>query len=95
VVRTPVADEGGDSAPREARAKRDTHTPTTSSSRHTCAAQANGAQVNVGVQPSNCVITKLKLDKDRKAILERKDRSKAPAAAATDVIVESNMAGVD
>eukprot|EP00632_Arachnochrysis_sp_CCMP2950_P013715 CAMPEP_0185700082 /NCGR_PEP_ID=MMETSP1164-20130828/7293_1 /TAXON_ID=1104430 /ORGANISM="Chrysoreinhardia sp, Strain CCMP2950" /LENGTH=144 /DNA_ID=CAMNT_0028367031 /DNA_START=37 /DNA_END=471 /DNA_ORIENTATION=+ len=57
--------------------------------------KANGAQVNVGVQPSNCVITKLKLDKDRKAILERKDRSKAPAAAATDVIVESNMAGVD
>ena len=32
-------------------------------------------QVNVGVHPSNCVITKLKLDKDRKKILERKDRT--------------------
>ena len=29
--------------------------------------KANGAQVNVGLQPSNCIITKLKLDKDRKA----------------------------
>merc|ERR1719353_490803 len=27
--------------------------------------KANGAQVNVGLQPSNCIITKLKLDKDR------------------------------
>ena len=33
------------------------------------------SQVNVGVHPSNCVITKLKLDKDRKKILERKDRT--------------------
>merc|ERR1712146_731659 len=39
--------------------------------------KANGAQVNVGIHPSNVVITKLKLDKDRKAILERKDTSKA------------------
>ena len=30
--------------------------------------KANGATVNVGVHPSNCVITKLKLDKDRKKI---------------------------
>merc|ERR1712146_2619 len=45
--------------------------------------KANGAQVNVGLHPSNCVITKLKLDKDRKAILERKDRSKADAAKAS------------
>ena len=37
--------------------------------------KANGATVNVGVHPSNCVITKLKLDKDRKKILERKDRT--------------------
>ena len=35
----------------------------------------NGAPVNVGIHPSNCVITKLKLNKDRKKILERKDRS--------------------
>ena len=33
-----------------------------------------GATVQVGIHPSKCVITKLKLDKDRKAILERKNR---------------------
>merc|ERR1719282_1987828 len=48
--------------------------------------KANGAQVNVGIQPSNCIITKLKLDKDRKAILARKDRASNPGA---------NLAGVD
>ena len=35
-------------------------------------AQVNGATVNVGLDPSKVVITKLKLDKDRKALLERK-----------------------
>lgn len=34
-----------------------------------------GATVQVGIHPSKCVITKLKLDKDRKAILERKDKT--------------------
>ena len=34
-----------------------------------------GATVQVGIHPSKCVITKLKLDKDRKKILERKDRT--------------------
>lgn len=34
--------------------------------------KVNGATVHVGVDPSKCVITKLKLDKDRKKILERK-----------------------
>jgi len=38
--------------------------------------KANGATVNIGVHPSKVTVTKLKLDKDRKAILERKDRSK-------------------
>jgi hypothetical protein len=33
-----------------------------------------GQQVQLGVQPSNVVITKLKIDKDRKAILDRKNR---------------------
>merc|ERR1719482_869106 len=50
--------------------------------------KANGAQVNVGIQPSNCIITKLKLDKDRKTILDRKDRSKAGLAEG------ANLAGV-
>merc|ERR1712010_182762 len=39
--------------------------------------KSNGSTVNVGIHPSNCLITKLKLDKDRRPILERKDTSKA------------------
>jgi len=35
----------------------------------------NGASVNLGVDPSKVVITKLHIDADRKAILERKNRS--------------------
>ena len=38
--------------------------------------KANGATVNVGIHPSKVEITKLKLDKDRKKILERKNRSR-------------------
>ena len=39
--------------------------------------KANGATVNIGVDPSKVVITKLKLDKDRLALLARKDRTRA------------------
>merc|ERR1711988_1749507 len=39
--------------------------------------KSNGSTVNVGIHPSNVMITKLKLDKDRRAILDRKDASKA------------------
>merc|ERR1711939_631882 len=39
--------------------------------------KANGGTVQVGIHPSNVVITKLKLDKDRKSILERKKKGKA------------------
>lgn len=38
--------------------------------------KANGATVLVGIHPSNVVIVKLKLDKDRKAILERRAAGK-------------------
>merc|ERR1712141_725375 len=38
--------------------------------------KANGASVNVGIHPSKVVLVKLKMDKDRKAILERKARSR-------------------
>merc|ERR1711975_147838 len=38
--------------------------------------KSNGSTVNVGIHPSNVSITKLKLDKDRRAILERKDTTK-------------------
>jgi large subunit ribosomal protein L26e len=34
--------------------------------------KANGTTVHVGIHPSKVVITRLKLDKDRKKILERK-----------------------
>ena len=54
--------------------------------------KANGAQVNVGISPSNVVITKLKLDKDRKKILDRKDRSKDSGKTSEGDV---NMAGVD
>ena len=37
--------------------------------------KANGASVNVGIDASKVVITKLKMDKDRKRILERKAAS--------------------
>ena len=58
--------------------------------------KVNSAQVNVGVQPSNCIITKLKLDKDRKTILERKDRKKSAAPPSTAMeLASSNLAGVD
>merc|ERR1712093_720651 len=39
--------------------------------------KSNGSTVNVGIHPSNVVITKLKLDKDRRSILERKNTQKA------------------
>ena len=33
-----------------------------------------GSQIQIPLHPSNCMITQLKLDKDRKALLERKKR---------------------
>ncbi|PIK44153.1 putative 60S ribosomal protein L26 [Apostichopus japonicus] len=41
--------------------------------------KANGNQVFVGIHPSNVVITKLKIDRDRKKILERKDAGRRAA----------------
>jgi len=38
--------------------------------------KVNGATVHVGIHPSKVVIVKLKMDKDRKAILERKAKSR-------------------
>jgi len=37
--------------------------------------KVTGATALIGVHPSKVVVTKLKIDKDRKALLERKDRS--------------------
>ncbi|RPD66080.1 ribosomal protein L24 [Lentinus tigrinus ALCF2SS1-7] len=48
--------------------------------------KSNGATVPIGIHPSNVVITNIKLDKDRRAILERKDRkTNAPKTAGEDV----------
>uniref|UniRef100_A0A7N0UP97 KOW domain-containing protein n=1 Tax=Kalanchoe fedtschenkoi TaxID=63787 RepID=A0A7N0UP97_KALFE len=41
--------------------------------------KVNGTTVNVGVNPSKVVITKLKLDKDRKSLLDRKAKGRAAA----------------
>ena len=41
----------------------------------------NGGTYFIGIDPSNVQITKLKLDKDRRAMLARKDQSKRKAAA--------------
>merc|ERR1711998_527219 len=38
--------------------------------------KSNGSTVNVGIHPSNVVIPKLKLDKDRRKILDRKNTEK-------------------
>ncbi|KAJ2964819.1 hypothetical protein NQZ79_g365 [Umbelopsis isabellina] len=38
--------------------------------------KVNGASVPIGIHPSNVVVTKVKLDTDRKAILERKGAAK-------------------
>ena len=53
----------------------------------------NGQPVAVGISASNVVITKLKLDKSRKQILERKNRSLDDKTMKSDV--DMNMAGVD
>ena len=39
--------------------------------------KGNGQQAQIPVHPSNCLITTLKLDKDRKRILDKKKRSQA------------------
>ncbi|MCL7051891.1 hypothetical protein MKW94_017467 [Papaver nudicaule] len=41
--------------------------------------KVNGSTVNVGVDPSKCVITKLRLDKDKKSLLDRKAKGRAAA----------------
>ncbi|KAI5116795.1 hypothetical protein M0805_001797 [Coniferiporia weirii] len=48
--------------------------------------KSNGASAPIGVHPSNVVITTIKLDKDRRAILDRKDRKKNPTTRKGDDI---------
>merc|ERR1711979_61225 len=56
--------------------------------------KANGQTVQVGIHPSKCVITKLKLDKDRKAILERKNKE-AKSAKGKGKFTEQDVAMAD
>lgn len=41
--------------------------------------KTNGTTAPVGIHPSKCVIVKLKMDKDRKAILERRSKGRLAA----------------
>lgn len=54
--------------------------------------KANGQSVPIGFDASNVVITKLKIDKSRKIILDRKNREKSSDKSKSMV---DNMAGVD
>ena len=44
----------------------------------------NGQQAQLPIHPSNCVVTALKLDKDRKRLLERKKREAKDKIAEMD-----------
>ncbi|KAF8184628.1 hypothetical protein K438DRAFT_2161021, partial [Mycena galopus ATCC 62051] len=50
------------------------------------AEKSNGAAASIGVQPSNVVITTIKLDKNRRAILDRKDRKKTTASGDVEMV---------
>lgn len=57
--------------------------------------KASGATVQVGIHTSKCVITKLKLDKDRKAILERKNKETKSDKSKGKFTEQEVMADVD
>eukprot|EP01035_Chromulina_nebulosa_P018752 gene18752-24519_t len=57
--------------------------------------KANGQSVPIGIDASNVVIVRLKLDKSRKAILERKNRAKTNDKSKSKLDVSDNLAGVD
>jgi ribosomal protein uL24 len=54
--------------------------------------KTNGQSIPVGISASNVVITKIKMDKSRKAILDRKNRESENKKGEIKV---DNMAGVD
>ena len=55
--------------------------------------RTNGASAPIGIHPSNVVITTIKLDKDRRAILERKDRKRTEGAKRDEVEVDVSFLG--
>ncbi|KAJ7581183.1 ribosomal protein L24 [Mycena floridula] len=50
--------------------------------------KSNGASSAIGVHPSNVVIVTIKMDKDRRAILDRKDRKKTEKVEGDVAMVE-------
>ena len=59
--------------------------------------KVNGSTVNVGINPSKVVITKLRLDKDRKSLLDRKGKGRAASDKdkGTKFTAEDIMQSVD
>jgi ribosomal protein uL24 len=57
--------------------------------------KANGQSIHVGIDASKVVITKLKLDKSRKSILERKNRKLRGSKGKFPEASLDNLAGVD
>jgi large subunit ribosomal protein L26e len=53
-----------------------------------------GATVHVGIDPSKCVINKIKMDKGRKNMLDRKSADKTSKGKFTDTEVQA-MQDVD
>lgn len=47
--------------------------------------KVNGQTVPVGVDPSKVVITKVKMDKDRKALIERKSKKAGKSESMVEV----------
>ncbi|PPQ63090.1 hypothetical protein CVT24_005945 [Panaeolus cyanescens] len=48
--------------------------------------KSNGATASIGIHPSNVVITTIKLDTDRRAILERKNRNKTAQSGDVEMV---------
>ena len=59
--------------------------------------KVNGSTVNVGVNPSKVMITKLRIDKDRKSLIDRKAKGRAAAdkEKGTKFTTEEVMQNVD
>eukprot|EP00005_Dracoamoeba_jomungandri_P005202 CAMPEP_0174261554 /NCGR_PEP_ID=MMETSP0439-20130205/11496_1 /TAXON_ID=0 /ORGANISM="Stereomyxa ramosa, Strain Chinc5" /LENGTH=98 /DNA_ID=CAMNT_0015346043 /DNA_START=169 /DNA_END=465 /DNA_ORIENTATION=+ len=53
--------------------------------------KANGQTVKIGIHPSNVVIKKLKLDKDRKNLLERKKAARGDKLDKLNKIEQSDI----
>ncbi|GFQ03092.1 60S ribosomal protein l26-1, partial [Phtheirospermum japonicum] len=59
--------------------------------------KVNRSTVNVGIHPSKVVVTKLRLDKDRKSLVDRKAKGRAAADKdkGTEFTAEDIMQTID